>query len=152
MGTPAAPANLRITGSCRGPCAATAGGKAGALQSLWCAAQWLCAVVSGFIMRLLLLETGLRLNDALFSGLQGHMAAYKMPLSNFLNDEADRGIGLDDAALQQRRALFERAIDNVCQLPATSVIHSLTMFCISSLKLMSLDEDVHACRWQHHNT
>ena len=64
-------------------------------------------------MRLLLLETGLYI-IALFPELQGHMAAYKMPLSNFLNDEADRGIGLDEAALQQRQALFERAIDNVC--------------------------------------
>ena len=48
-----------------------------------------------------------------FFAMHGHMGAYRMPLSNFLNDEADRGIGLSDAELQQRRSLFERAIGNV---------------------------------------
>ena len=53
-----------------------------------------------------------------FFAMAGHMRAYRMPLSNFLNDEADRGIALDAAALQQRRALFERAIGNVRTLLA----------------------------------
>ena len=48
-----------------------------------------------------------------FFAMHGHMRAYRMPLSNFLNDEADRGAALGNAALQQRRALFERAIGNV---------------------------------------
>ncbi len=61
-----------------------------------------------------------------FFAMAGHMRAYRMPLSNFLNDEADRGIGLDAAALQQRRALFERAIGNVrrrrpCHLSSLSL-------------------------------
>ncbi len=48
-----------------------------------------------------------------FFAMLGHMAEYKMPLSNFLNDEADRGISLGKAELLQRRELFEKAIGNV---------------------------------------
>lgn len=48
-----------------------------------------------------------------FFAMLSHMAEYKMPLSNFLNDEADRGICLGEAELLQRRELFEKAIGNV---------------------------------------
>ncbi|KAK9917508.1 hypothetical protein WJX75_005138 [Coccomyxa subellipsoidea] len=48
-----------------------------------------------------------------FFAMHGHMGEYRMPLSNFLNDEADRGISLSTEQLQQRRELFERAISNV---------------------------------------
>jgi hypothetical protein len=48
-----------------------------------------------------------------FFAMYGHMGEYRMPLSNFLNDEADRGISLSTEQLQQRRVLFERAISNV---------------------------------------
>ena len=51
-----------------------------------------------------------------FFAMAGHMHEYRMPLSNFLNDEADRGIRLDDAVLRQRQALFEKAIGNVRML------------------------------------
>jgi len=49
-----------------------------------------------------------------FFAMAGHMADYKMPLSSFLNDEADRGIQLDEQALQHRRELFKKALHNVC--------------------------------------
>ncbi len=48
-----------------------------------------------------------------FFAMHGHMAQYRMPLSNFLNDEADRGISLTQKQLQQRQHLFEKAISNV---------------------------------------
>ncbi|EIE22175.1 hypothetical protein COCSUDRAFT_55870 [Coccomyxa subellipsoidea C-169] len=48
-----------------------------------------------------------------FFAMHGHMADYRMPLSNFLNDEADCGISLTSEQLQQRQQLFERAIGNV---------------------------------------
>ncbi|CAL8467282.1 g6819 [Coccomyxa elongata] len=48
-----------------------------------------------------------------FFAMHGHMAQYRMPLSNFLNDEADRGISLTQEQLQQRQELFEKAIGNV---------------------------------------
>ena len=51
-----------------------------------------------------------------FFAMVGHMADYRMPLSSFLNDEADRGIQLDAHALQQRGDLFKKALHNVGQL------------------------------------
>ncbi len=48
-----------------------------------------------------------------FFAMHGHMAQYRMPLSNFLNDEADRSISLTQEQLQQRQELFEKAIGNV---------------------------------------
>lgn len=50
-----------------------------------------------------------------FFAMVGHMADYRMPLSSFLNDEADRGIQLDAHALQQRGDLFKKALHNVGQ-------------------------------------
>ena len=47
-----------------------------------------------------------------FFAMAGHMPEYKMPLSNFLNDEADRGISLDEGQLQGRRGLFKKALHN----------------------------------------
>ena len=64
-----------------------------------------------------------------FFAMAGHMADYQMPLSSFLNDEADRGIRLDAAALRQRAELFKKALHNVGQLPPASptntVMHPL---------------------------
>ena len=48
-----------------------------------------------------------------FFAMEGHMADYRMPLSSFLNDEADRGIHLDESILQHRRDLFKKALHNV---------------------------------------
>ena len=44
--------------------------------------------------------------------MAGHMPEYKMPLSSFLNDEADRGITLDEGQLQERSKLFKKALHN----------------------------------------
>lgn len=52
-----------------------------------------------------------------FFAMLDHMAEYRMPLSNFLNDEADRGIQLTEHELQQRREVFERALSNVSAAP-----------------------------------
>lgn len=52
-----------------------------------------------------------------------HMAEYRMPLSNFLNDEADRGIGLNEEQLQQKREVFERALSNVSGPALFSCLH-----------------------------
>ncbi len=48
--------------------------------------------------------------------MEGHMAGYRMPLSSFLNDEADRGIHLDESALHHRSGLFKKALHNVGHL------------------------------------
>ncbi|CAK0787956.1 hypothetical protein CVIRNUC_011178 [Coccomyxa viridis] len=48
-----------------------------------------------------------------FYAMAGHMPEYKMPLSSFLNDEADRGITLDEGQLQERSGLFKKALHNV---------------------------------------
>lgn len=57
-----------------------------------------------------------------FFAMAGHMADYRMPLSSFLNDEADRGIQLDAAALKQRAELFKKALQNVRQPHPASLI------------------------------
>ena len=56
-----------------------------------------------------------------FFAMGSRMADYRMPLSSFLNDEADRGIHLDKFALQHRRDLFKKALHNVG--------HHLLCFC-----------------------
>ena len=69
----------------------------------------------------------------------GHMADYRMPLSSFLNDEADRGIQLDEQALQHRRDLFEKALRNVCYyLPPTGgcMIVAEQMCCLPLLVML----------------
>ena len=58
--------------------------------------------------------------------MTGHMPEYKMPLSSFLNDEADRGISLDEGQLQERSALFKKALHNA-SLPFATLSNSALM-------------------------
>ena len=64
-----------------------------------------------------------------FFAMEGHMADYRMPLSSFLNDEADRGIHLDESALHHRRDLFKKALHNV----GHHLLCSCTLSCVQSL-------------------
>lgn len=66
--------------------------------------------------------------------MHGHMADYRMPLSNFLNDEADRGISLTSEQLQQRQQLFERAIGNVSLISALIVHPFKRKGCVCSTR------------------
>jgi hypothetical protein len=64
-----------------------------------------------------------------FFAMLGHMGEYRMPLSNFLNDEADRGIRLTPEQLQQRRELFEQALSNVRTPGLGSGLHCTCLKC-----------------------